>query len=217
MTTSEIRKKLKEKRNALTSQEIKEQSIKICNNFFTLSFANEKLNYFIYNSIKNEVDTSYIIGKLKESKKVISYPLTIKEEMVAVLLQGEEWEVGDFGIKVPKRYEIVENIDVAIIPMLACDNNLNRIGYGKGYYDKFLSKTSCIKVGVCYDFQVIKDITPNEFDVPLDYIVTPTKIITKWKNLLHFAEDFIFYKLVKNQLIGLFLEFNNFLTTHIFS
>ena len=198
MTTNEIRNSIKEKRNELTLSEIEKWSKSVLKNLLTLDFIKDKTNFFIYNSIKNEVDTAYLIDYLNVNNKVISYPLTIGDNMIAVLPTDREWVLGDFNVKIPKSYKETNKIDVAIIPLLACDKNLNRIGYGKGYYDKFLSKTDCIKVGICYDFQVIESITPNAFDVPLDYIVTPTKIITKWKNLLQKAEDFYLSKIIKN-------------------
>ena len=177
MKTNEIRKEVKEKRNSLTKSEIEKFSKSITKKFFALDFINEKIKFFVYNAIKNEVDTSQIINGLKKLGKEVSYPLTIGDEMVAVVPISDEWITGDFGVLIPKNYKKANSVDVAVIPLLACDKKLNRIGYGKGYYDKFLKENDCIKIGVCYDFQVIENIIPNEWDVPLDYIITPTKII----------------------------------------
>ena len=177
MKTNEIRKEVKEKRNSLTKSEIEKFSKSIAKKFFALDFINEKIKFFVYNAIKNEVDTSQIINGLKKLGKEVSYPLTIGGEMVAVVPISDEWITGDFGVLIPKNYKKANSVDVAVIPLLACDKKLNRIGYGKGYYDKFLKENDCIKIGVCYDFQVIENIIPNEWDVPLDYIITPTKII----------------------------------------
>ncbi len=174
-----LRKAIKEKRFTLSDKEVELLSKQITANFFTLDFIKEKTTFFIYNSIKNEVDTLYIISTLKDAGKTIAYPITVGNEMVAGKPTVDEWLIGGFNVKIPKEYTVIDDIDVAVIPLLACDKNLNRIGYGKGYYDKFLSKNDCVKVGICYDFQVIENITPNAYDVPLDYIVTPTKIIKK--------------------------------------
>ena len=179
MDINNLRTIIKNKRNDLSKEKVAFLSKEIAKKFFSLDFVKGKKNFFVYNSIKNEVDTSYTINTLKSAEKTIAYPITIGNEMVAVLPLKEEWVIGDFGIKIPKKYTITTEIDVAVIPLLICDENKNRVGYGKGYYDKFLSKNDCIKVGICYDFQVVESITPNEWDVPLDYIITPTKIITK--------------------------------------
>lgn len=179
MKTNQIRKQIKEKRSTLSLKEIENFSKAIHEKFFSLDFVNEKTNFFVYNAIKNEVDTTSIIERLKKLGKEVSYPLTTGDTMIAVVPSNDEWETGDFGTKIPKKYERAKGVEVAVIPLVACDKKLNRIGYGKGYYDKFLKENDCIKVGVCYDFQVIDDITPNEWDIPLDYIITPTKIINK--------------------------------------
>ncbi len=179
MGINNLRTTIKNKRNDLSKEKIAVLSKEITKKFFSLDFVKGKKIFFVYNSIKNEVDTSYIITTLKSAEKTIAYPITIGNEMVAVLPLKEELVIGDFGIKIPKKYTVTTEIDVAVIPLLICDENKNRVGYGKGYYDKFLSKNDCIKVGICYDFQVVESITPNEWDVPLDYIITPTKIITK--------------------------------------
>ena len=179
MDINNLRTTIKNKRNALSKEKVAVLSKEITKKFFTLDFVKDKKNFFVYNSIKNEVDTSYIINTLKSAEKTIAYPITIGNEMVAGIPTVDEWEVGGFNVKIPTKYTVTTEIDVAVIPLLICDENKNRVGYGKGYYDKFLSKNDCIKVGICYDFQVVESITPNEWDVPLDYIITPTKIITK--------------------------------------
>ena len=82
-----------------------------------------------------------------------------------------------FKIKEPSIYEIVFDVDVVIVPLVGCDKNLNRIGFGKGFYDRFLKDKKAYKIGVCYDFQVVDNLTVNEWDVKLNKIITPTKVI----------------------------------------
>ena len=97
--------------------------------------------------------------------------------MLAGVPKTSEFISDSFGVLTPKDYAVLEAIDVAIIPLLLCDKRKNRVGYGKGFYDRFLLKHPCLKIGVCYDFQVLENLTPNPWDIPLDIIVTPTKII----------------------------------------
>jgi 5-formyltetrahydrofolate cyclo-ligase len=97
--------------------------------------------------------------------------------MVAGIPIGDEITTDKFGVIVPKNYSVMDTPDVVFIPLIACDKNKNRIGFGKGYYDKFLQNRNCIKVGICYDFQVVANITPNATDIPLDIIVTESEII----------------------------------------
>lgn len=69
--------------------------------------------------------------------------------------------------------------DVIIVPGSAFDINKNRMGYGAGFYDRFLRRTSieCCKIGICFDFQVSEKIPFDEYDVPLDLLVTEKRII----------------------------------------
>ncbi len=172
-----IRTKIKKDRSIMTAETVKNKSDLVVNNLFTLSFLFEKQNYFIYKSFKNEVETDKIIDRLTALNKTIAYPITLGDYMVAGIPLDEETTADKFGVVIPKNYTVIENVDVAFIPLVACDKNKNRIGFGKGYYDKFLQNKNCIKVGICYDFQVVESITPNATDIPLDIIVTESKII----------------------------------------
>ncbi|MBO5926004.1 MAG: 5-formyltetrahydrofolate cyclo-ligase [Clostridia bacterium] len=176
MELNSLRKIIKNNRLNLTKEEVKSYSKLIEINLFSLPFLSEKINFFIYNSIKNEVETSGIIHRLKTLNKVVSYPVIEGENLISVVSKTGEFERGDFGVLVPKNYTITNNVEVAIIPLLLCDKNKNRVGYGKGYYDRFLKGKKIIKIGLAYDFQVVDRLTPNPWDVPLDYVVTPTKI-----------------------------------------
>ncbi|ABP67410.1 5-formyltetrahydrofolate cyclo-ligase [Caldicellulosiruptor saccharolyticus DSM 8903] len=147
-----------------------------------------KLNFntvFVYMSLPYEVDTSRIINYLSVKGKRICVPKIVdKIRMIA----GEYRKDGKlkrnrFGILEPK--ETIEvnpsDIDVCIIPLLAFDQNLNRIGFGKGYYDRFLKEVgpSCLKVGVAYHFQKVPKIPSERHDVKLDVIVTDRFILTR--------------------------------------
>ncbi len=177
MEVSNLRKKVKEERLNLSISEVKRRSKLIENNLFSLEFLTKKTNFFIYNSIKNEVDTTLIIDHLKAQNKVISYPVIDGENLISAVPKTKEFERGSFGVLEPKNYTVMESVEVAIVPLLLCDKNKNRVGYGKGFYDRFLKDKNLIKIGLAYDFQVVDCLNPNPWDVALDYIVTETKIL----------------------------------------
>lgn len=81
---------------------------------------------------------------------------------------------GEFGVSVPAEPEYADkhSIGLVLVPAVAVDRNKNRIGYGKGCYDRFLADMDCIKAAVCYDFQVTDGIEPQPHDIKMDYIVT---------------------------------------------
>ena len=177
MNLFSLRKELKLKRLALDDNTLRNLSLIINKKFLSLDFIKDKTNFFIYNSIKNEVETAEIINCLLGQSKIISYPIIDGENLIPAIPTSTDFTLDCFGCKIPKDYTVMQKVEVAVIPLVACDKNKNRIGYGKGYYDRFLRDKTCIKVGLAYDFQVIDNITPNKWDVPLDYVITPTKII----------------------------------------
>ena len=89
------------------------------------------------------------------------------------------FQANDINILEPLESEVVDpqHIDLVLVPMLICDVKGSRVGYGKGYYDRYLSrcKPSCIKVGLSYFEPVARISDADEFDVPLDFCITPQK------------------------------------------
>ena len=172
-----LRGQIKSIRLSLETSEIKKLSSQVTKNFFSLIVTFNKSNFFIYNPIKNEVDTFEIIDRLLKMGKSVSYPVIDGEKLISAIPTSSEYITDHFGCKTPKDFTVMDKVEVAVIPLLACDKNKNRIGYGKGFYDRYLKDKNCIKIGLAYDFQVVDNFVPNPWDVPLDYIITPTKII----------------------------------------
>ena len=176
-----------EKRNSLTDQEVKDKSKKIINNLKSLKEFKEAKNILFYISCKKEVDTQEIIKELLEKKeKNIIVPYTIKNKpkiFLSELKDFVELEPKTFGILESKEKYIREfnkdKVDLVIVPAIVFDKNGYRIGYGYGYYDRFLKtiKKDIVKVGLAFDFQLIDKIPEEEHDVPLNIIVTEKEII----------------------------------------
>ena len=135
-------------------------------------------NIFIYLSMPSEVDTSKIIDFLISKGKNIYVPKIVeKQEMIAVeYKKGDLMKKNKFGIEEPEKscYIDPQCIDICIIPIVAFDRELNRLGFGKGFYDRFLCKVrnDCIKIGIAYQCQMVDMIKPEDHDVELDIIVT---------------------------------------------
>ena len=92
--------------------------------------------------------------------------------------KGESVTFNGYGIEEPKEYEIItKSADISIIPLVACDKNGNRIGFGKGYYDKYLKDKNTVKIGICYSWQIVDFIQKTTGDISLDYIVSEQEII----------------------------------------
>ena len=174
----------------LTTDEVEEGSLEIANNLLNLPiWGKEYFHLFLSISEKREVDTQAILHILqgKDKHVVLSKANFESGSMTNYLLTDSTViKVNDWGI--PEPVEGIEikasSIDVVFIPLLVYDEKGNRIGYGKGFYDRFLSqcKPEVVKVGLSF-FSAEEDIPDvDEHDVPLDYCVTPEKIYN-FKNL----------------------------------
>lgn len=183
MNKSQLRKKYKQLRDNLTIDEIDDLSILIANNTLKLPIWNYE-NYHVFLSINEhkEVQTDFLLHILngKDKNIIISRSDFETRTMTNVLLtdnviiKKNQWNIPEpqNGIKIND-----EMIDVVFVPLLAFDNYGNRVGYGKGFYDKFLAncKPDVIKIGLSY-FEAEEHITDSELhDIKLNYCVTPYK------------------------------------------
>lgn len=187
MEKSILRKRYKQKREALTEEQVDDLSLDIANMALTLSVWNKK-NYHLFLSIatKKEVDTSYLMQVLagKDKNVIVSRTEFKKGTMKHFLLtDNTTLKVSEYGIPEPiDGFEIApDQLDVVFVPLLGFDQKGNRIGYGKGFYDRFLAdcRKDVIKVGVSFfdaEEELISDV--NELDILLDYCVTPTRVYT---------------------------------------
>ena len=183
-----LRSHYKKKRFSLTKQEVDDLSQRVCKQLDKLNIWKLK-HYHIFISILkyNELNTSSIINKLKSEQKIIIVPKISNNELVHIAINDEtEFGLNEYGIKEPNdgNHFIIENLDIIFIPLLAFDIEGHRVGYGKGYYDRFLKLTnnSTLKIGLSFfdPINKIQDIDDN--DVKLDYCVTP-KQVHKFNNL----------------------------------
>ena len=183
---SEIRTKILNNRNNIPLKRRIEKSKTILKNIKSLK-QYEKYNIIgIYYSINTEVSTQDLIRDALENNKIIGIPKIINEKFIEFykILEGEyddiSWVQGKYNIMENKSSEIISNdLQLVIVPGIVFDKHGNRIGYGKGYFDRFLSmKKPICTVGLAFDDQVINQDMPKEkFDRPVDIIVTEKRII----------------------------------------
>lgn len=140
---------------------------------------------FIYVSFKNEVYTHKMIDYLLKSGKIVCVPKVISKEkgMKAVQIKDfYELKSGKYGILEPENLGNIilpQNVELAIIPGLAFDLKGGRLGYGGGYYDRFLRlmKDNAFKYGLGYFMQIVDKVPEEPWDVRLNGIITEKKII----------------------------------------
>jgi 5-formyltetrahydrofolate cyclo-ligase len=175
------------KRKALSNEELREKSRKIKENLFSLAEFKKARNIMFYVSFNSEVDTCGAIKEmLSEKEKTIAVPYVRKScpEMQLSELKNFDWlEPKTFGILEPKELYIKdfspEKLDIVIVPGIAFDKKGYRIGYGHGYYDRFLKtlKSSVKKIGLAFEMQIVDKIPRKEYDVPVDAVVTEKRVL----------------------------------------
>lgn len=137
-------------------------------------------NIMIYHSLSDEFPTHHTITRMARDKNIF-LPRVCGEDLEILPYDAQHpLETGAYGIQEPTGDTAAvtpEQIDLIIVPGVAFDTQGNRLGRGKGYYDRILSHTTATLVGVCYDFQLL-DLLPTEIhDVKMQYIVTPNCFI----------------------------------------
>lgn len=172
-----LRKKMLDERNKLTPIQVMDLSSKIAAKLNELEPIRNADAIMVFASIKNEVNLSMFMENKKSEGKTILLP-RVKDENNMEAVEFTSWEhiaEGPYGIKEPvgEAYD-AGKIDVVLVPGLVFDYKGYRLGYGKGYYDRFLTqlKKGAFICGVGYEFQVVKDIMPHEADIPVHWIVT---------------------------------------------
>lgn len=127
-----------------------------------------------YWSMEDEVYTHEFVVKWS-TQKTLLLPSVRGEELDIRYFEGEELLRPGEGYEIPEPiggiFENLDQIDLIIVPGVAFDGNGNRLGRGKGYYDKILKQTIAYKIGVCFDFQFLEQIPVEEHDIKMDAVV----------------------------------------------
>jgi len=184
MNKSELRLKYKALRQQLSAQEIEDKSLAIANNLLKMAIWNKTyFHLFLTIEEQKEVDTEFILQVLagKDKEIVISKSDFSTLKMTHFLLtdntkiKKNEYNIPEpiDGLEVP-----TAKIDVVFVPVLAFDGIGNRVGYGKGFYDKFLSecRPETIKIGLSFFEPEVRIEGVFENDIPMNFCVTPEKI-----------------------------------------
>jgi 5-formyltetrahydrofolate cyclo-ligase len=162
-----------EKRNGLASGEIARLSKHIQESVIsTKEFKSAKV-VGAYYAFGSEVKTDLILEKARALSKKIALPSVEGESLAFYEMSSGKYLVkGRFGIMEPLPYGPVDEIDLLIVPGIAFDKNGYRLGYGMGYYDKFLAKKNVFSIGLGYSLQLLESLPKGKYDKRLDAIAT---------------------------------------------
>ncbi len=174
-----LRKQFLDTRDALSLDFIKITSKEIQDNLRKVDFFRTAKTIGAYYSIGSEVRTQDIMQEILNAGKELALPKVIKNDLVFKKISSfPELEQGTYSIMEPKdKCEIVKNLDVVIVPAIALTKDGFRLGYGFGYYDRYLHGKKSKTIALSYAKQVIKSFPHDNNDVKINVIVTEDKVI----------------------------------------
>jgi len=174
-----LRKHLLEKRDSTSFDLMGIHSERILSKLMKTKVILEAKSIGCYYSIGSEVQTVELISHLLNEKKSVSLPKISSNTMSFRIIDDlSRLEKGEFDIPEPKdNAPIQEKHDVILVPCVGLDNEGNRIGYGQGFYDKYLEGDNAIKIALSYSKQIIKSIPISTEDIKMDWIITEKDVI----------------------------------------
>lgn len=177
-----MRRAVIDRRDRLTVEERRARSERIAERALSLSEVRSAAVVMAFWSFGSEVDTSSLIERLHATGKRVVLPRVDGDEVVAVeYAPGDPVAAAAFGAMEPTGLEVVEprDVDVVIVPAVALDRRGARVGYGGGFYDRFLARTrpDVAAIAVAFAIQVVDDVPEGRGDRRVDAIVTEDEVI----------------------------------------
>lgn len=175
MDKKELRRQIRLKKQAMTETEILEKSRTLTDKFLKTKEYADASTVYGYLSYNQEVRTESILRQALMEGKRVAVPKVFGDEMEFIYITDmEQIAMGYKGIPEPVADTPIAKDATALVlmPGIAFDNKGGRIGYGGGFYDKYLSREpNHTKVALCYDFQIVDTLPMEEFDIPVDLVI----------------------------------------------
>lgn len=179
MNKNILREEMRRLRRELTASEVSEKSRLIQNRVMSLPEFQSAKTVMLYISAFKEPSTAQILSSLILAGKKAVVPVSDTETETIILSYTDgTFKKGAYGILEPKTVIPAPRgeIDIVLVPALAFDRCGNRLGFGKGYYDKLLCGLRAEKIGICYEFQVFDEIPHEPHDILMNKIITEEKV-----------------------------------------
>ena len=172
----QIRRDFKTRRRTLSCEHVRINSDKICENFLDSDIYKNCQNILAYSTIQNEVDLSQIINQALLDNKNLFLPRVEGDSMNFFRINNtDKLQIGSYNILEPQNGTVYQDStnSIMLVPGIAFSTEGAGIGFGKGFYDKYLSQhKSIFKIGIAYDWQITKSWVTNEFDINMNMIIT---------------------------------------------
>ncbi|MCC8177477.1 MAG: 5-formyltetrahydrofolate cyclo-ligase [Bacteroidales bacterium] len=180
MQKEDIRRKIKAQKTLLTAREKAEAAQRV---FAVLEHSAAFLvsdNILLYHSLDDELSTREFIDRWA-SRKRFFLPRVNGVNLEILPYDRTRLSLGAFHIEEPQGDDItpIDAIEMIVVPAVAYDRRGNRLGRGRGFYDRLLAETRATKVGVAYDFQIVDEIPAEPHDAPVDFVITETRVFKR--------------------------------------
>lgn len=181
-----LRKELLNSRKAVSQEEFESNSEEIINRLQQEPqfLEAETIHCYVSMNGRREVDTHGLIKEQLSKDKEIVVPVTNFNDGTLTNISIPAFNAlneNKWGVLEPEEGEHIatDEIELVIVPMVGGDEQCNRIGYGKGFYDRFLKEVSCPTIGLLFEQNIISKVPIEDFDIPLDKIITEQRIISR--------------------------------------
>lgn len=177
MNKKEIRKHIASLKKQYTPQQLLQYSNKVLEQLASNRHFREAKTVLLYHSLPDEVNTHDFIKSLAEKKNVL-LPVVVGDVLEIRRYTGDnDLKLGSFNILEPcgEPFTNLEEIDVAVVPGVGFDRENNRLGRGKGYYDKLLCQMPDVyRIGICFPFQFLDKLPCEEHDIKMHEVISGT-------------------------------------------
>ena len=183
-----LRKELRASRSSLSAMQIQQKSLAICE--YAGSLISDASHVAGYYALGAEVNLSSLMSALAHQNKTAYVPVVLPDFLMEFAPVDDQtpFVLNRYGIKEPQvdssLYKSALQLDVVLVPLVGFDENCNRMGMGGGYYDRcFAHRIGADKVpiliGVAYEMQCVPTVHTQSWDVPLDFVVTESRILSR--------------------------------------
>lgn len=175
-TKAGLRQAMLAARKLLTPAQVEEKSRRIIDRLKELEPLRQARVIMAYSAIRNEVDLWPYLEESLGGGKTVLLPRVEGDKLLAVPFEGRDrCQISSLGIQEPCGLELAAGeIEAVLVPGVAFDKNGHRLGYGRGFYDRFLPglSPSVFRCGIAYEFQIVDSVFPEENDIPMHWIVS---------------------------------------------
>lgn len=174
---TDLRQRIRKRVKALAVETIKQESTCLMEKLAAHPLFQKAQVVMLYCSLPDEVNTHALISQYCQSK-IVLLPVVCGNDIQLKVCKGlDDMQIGAYGIQEPvgHDYKNLECIDLIVVPGMAFDRQGNRLGRGKGYYDRFLSDkrlSKAYKIGICFSCQLVDEVPTDENDVKMDEVIT---------------------------------------------